>query len=540
MYVPVSTVSGYRSPRSIFDFFIQINDDTPIEFSYSVDLYNEPSAYDNWSIFTPSTDDVYVGVATYNDTVTLRKGDKIRIYLLRDQVATNDIAFWGKDGLHVNQNNDDVVAFSTERPIGMDEIPTYFRFTQQTIFPTTNAPSFFIHDVGASITDRIIGRNDTFYSENLGATYTNARQYDVDGCNAHYLNLKGLQIRQYSLFEKPFFQNFKQWWDGVNPIFNLGLGYENISNTEVIRVEPKSYFYDSSETSVNFGNVREIKRKYDNSQFYSVVEIGYKKGKAEATAGLSDPQVKRTYNTLLKRVGKKETITSEFIAASVPIEETRRALKEKSADYKFDDDTFIISINPTPVTVSPETSPDLVDYDPELDENFDSITNVDNSDTKYNLRLTCARNLLRWLNILSAGLFQYTSSFFRFSSGEGNYDMISDLSQVSPECNDEFGELSEKQDIQVSINPLFVGQLFEVSVPLTWEAYLTIRNNRTKSIGISQTASDFRSFFIKSLEYEPVKGRATMEVWPKNEFELVVPEPDNDIYAGDCFCTCEL
>src|SRR5690606_40654009 len=102
---------------------------------------------------------------------------------------------------------------------------------------------------------------------------------------------------------------------------------------------------------------------------------------------------KHTYSSIFQRIGQKITLLSRFIAAGLTIEVTRRTTREKSADYKYDNDTFIIALNPNTIDIDPETSPDLTDFQPEFDENFTSVSNLQNSDSRYNLRLTPARNL---------------------------------------------------------------------------------------------------------------------------------------------------
>lgn len=417
----------------------------------------------------------------------------------------------------------------TQRYVEFDAYESDIEFTLQSVFQENNAESFLIHDTGGQIVDRITNQNQGFYSELLGSSQTVYRQYQADGCQWKYALVKGLQLRRYSLIEKPFFLSFKQWWEGANPILNIGLCYEEVAQQEVIRVEGKRHFYDDSETSVNIDFVRDIVRKYDDARIFKTVKVGYKKWQSEDISGIDDPQTKKTYATILKKAGKELNLESDFIAASLAIETTRRRTREKSADYKFDNDTFIIAINPVPVDVSPETSPDVTDYEPELDENFTSITNLLNAETRYNNRLTPARNFLRWQEWASGCLQAYPASTFKFSSGEGNYDMTSDMVDDSDGCDEEQADLSEKQDIGVSADPFHLALLYEIKCPLDWEDYVLIRDNRKKCIGISQTDEDHVKFFIKDLEYEVVQGRVTIQAWPVEILDIEVIESETQM-----------
>lgn len=515
---------GHENPRTIWDWYIQKNEETPIEFSYVNAIYNDASVYNNWGIFNPGDDIVNTAIATYISTIEIAKGDIIRVYLNRDSVSNVSIAIWGTDGIHIDQTGAESLFATSERPSGMVDIPTYFRFKQHSTYPETNAFSFLVHDAGGQIIDRYTSEPQSFYSEYLGSDRTLYRQYDGDGCGWKYAISKGLQIRQYSLIEKPFFLSFNQWWKGINPVLCLGLGYEIINSLPVIRVEQMEHFYDASSVSVNISNVQQISRSYDQEVIFKTVKVGYSQWQSEDISGIDDAQTKHTYATRLQKSGTDLTIESEFIAASLAIETTRRTTKIKSADYKFDNNTFLIAINPIPVDVSPETSPDVNDYTPELDENFTSITNLLNSDTRYNSRITPSRNLMRWIRYISGALQSYIDSKFKFVSGEGNYDMTSDMSNVSDGCDEIRPLISEKQDLPISNDPLHLSLSYDIVVPMEWEDYLLIRENRKKAIGISQTATNHVKFFIDTLEYELVKSRATIKAWPVEFFDIEVIE----------------
>lgn len=378
---------------------------------------------------------------------------------------------------------------------------SYITFNAQTSFPASTSESFFIHDVGGAIIDRITGYSNSFFSQYLGGIDTIYRQYGTNGCGFGYSLQKGLQIRGYTLDQKPFFLSFNEWWTGINPILNLGLSY----SADSIIVEDKAYFYDT-DTIINFSWVNGIEENPDKDVLFKKVSIGYNKWQSEDIRGLDDPQTKHTYATIFKTIGKEFAAQSTFIAASLAIEITRRKTIEKTADYKFDNDTFIIALNPTEVSAGV--------YQPELDENFSNITNLLNSETRYNLKLTPTQNLIRWLNYLSGCLQSYLSSDFRFVSGEGNFDFGY---QNNDPCLDGYTDvaLTEKDDISVSETYLHSPELYEFEYPLTWTEYQTIRDNRTNAIGVSTTDADHQICFIKRIEYDINRSKAKFVVWKR-------------------------
>lgn len=393
-----------------------------------------------------------------------------------------------------------------------------------TTYEESNIEGFLLHDVGGSISDRITSTPESFYSEYLGSENTKYRQYEEAGCASNYGLVQGLQLRGYNLSEKQYSLSMKKWWEGINPIQNLSLMYDEVDGQPVIRVEEKEHCFEDGDTSINIPYVREITRKYDPDSLIKTVKTGYKKWESDDSAsGLDIPQTKHTYATQLKRTGKDLVLESEFIAGDLTIETTRRKTREKTADYKYDNDSFIIKLEPNPSTVSPDLSPDIDDYLPELND-ATAVTGLLNEETRYNKLLTPARALLRWLKFLSGSVYQYPGSLFKYTYGEGNYEM--EATATDP-CEPSPVELAENQDIVADASPVYLPFDYEFSnVPLDYADYVIIRDNRKKAIGISQTDEGFTKFYIKKLVYDQTKGLATINAWPKTFMDILVIEGD--------------
>jgi hypothetical protein len=254
-------------------------------------------------------------------------------------------------------------------------------------------------------------------------------------------------------------------------------------------------------------------------KIYKKISIGYEQWQAEDISGIDDPQTRRTYSPKFERIGSEVTVHSKFIAASLAIETTRRQTTEQSTDYKFDNNTFIISVVPK------EGSPD--GYTPEFDENFSSVTNLLNPETRYNIRLSVARNFLRWRKWFNGCCQNMLSSFYRFTSGEGNYDMISVMDVTSPDCmDDEYNgdALTENQNIEITDDINHLTNYYDFQAPLTWDEYLSIRANRKKAIGISQSDGNHIPLFIDELDYYPAKGNVKITGWSTEFMDIVVQE----------------
>lgn len=492
--------------------------------TFMIGRWKEP---DTWTDFTITFDAIgsdTIKIQSFSGSFTLKKGDQIVIVARRSLPNSHRINIFGYDLSDTSVNDLGSRAYP-----GSGTPDTHLYITADTVFKDTASDCMLVHDVGASIIShyglRSIGLGSTlhaFYSDYFGGPLVNARSYVSAGCGQPFALSKGVHIKGYTILEKAFFISFNDWWSGVNPVFNLGLGYEDDpgdSTKQIIRVEEKSHFFEDSSTSIDFSFVPPPQRVYDSEHHFNKIETGFRKWESESISGIDDPQTKHTYATLFKRVGKAITLFSNFIAASLAWETTRRKSDDKTKDWKFDNDVFIISVNDT------ELSPEA--FEPELDENFSSITNLLNSDTRYNSRLTPGRSFLRWRPFFNGCLQKYTSSDYTFQGGEGNYDMSSNLSEATCDGAIETGNFSEKQDIDVTTEVLFIPELYTVTIPMEWEEYEVIRENRKKPIGISQTSTDHHPFYIKTLEYKVVSGEATMQLWPKETgFEIQVVDPE--------------
>ncbi len=458
-----------------------------------------------------------------NYTAQLSAGSVVLIYgkAIDDLTATppyNGQIRW--NGAVVNPDTINNVAVPDQT------ISCYARITANTTYPSSEIEAYYLHDAFAGVLQRIIGGNK-FYSEILGRLDTNMRQYAANGCYSRLVIYKGLQLRGYTLTERPAAFSFEHLWNGANPILNLGLGYDTIQSIgDVIRIEDKASFYRTDSVSVNLSNIRNIVRQYDDSCIFNKIETGYQKWQGENLSGLDDPQARQTRVPIIG-VGKAISILSEFVAASLAIEGTRRQTIEKNKDYKFDNDTFVTVIH------DDDVSPDR--YSPETTQDFDSVSGLSNASTRYNIVLSPMRNFLRWANYFGGALQKYLQTSYRFVSGEGNYTMTSDYSCSSGEqC---FGKicdsLAENVDISLSYNSLLgflhLPELFVVEdYAITWEDYLQIRSNRDLAVGGSQSDSNFKKLLVKKISFKPVSDSFTVEVWPSELFDITV-QPSNQV-----------
>lgn len=396
--------------------------------------------------------------------------------------------------------------------------PSYITVVADTIYPENNVEAILMHDLGAAILDRITDPNK-LYAPVIGGQYTHARTYAEEGPYWNNINYKLINSRGYSLSEKQFSASLKDFFEGGDPMFNWGMGYETIGLQELITIRNKADYYDSSSMSVLLSGVQKITRKY-GPDYFNVMSTGYQDGRIESVNSIDTPQ-QQTRASIFKNIGTKIEKFSTWIGQGSTIEDARRTTRKKSADYTYDDKIGII-----------EVTKSGSDYVPRLDEDFTSVTGILNESSRYNKHHTPARFFLRWMNYFSGGLQSYLGTVFRFVSGVGNYDMVSTM--IDGSVPDDYGgnPLSEKADITVTNDYLWIPKIFEIQHFMTLTEFNTIDANRRLAIGISQSDTDYQAFFIDDLQYEVSSGSVKITGKFKEEFDIITVPPGSQIFQG--------
>ncbi len=283
----------------------------------------------------------------------------------------------------------------------------------------------------------------------------------------------------------------------IDFVVKLFQDFISVVDAPVIRVEERRFFYNPT-PSLLLSNCKLV-RTYDSNEITKSIKIGYAKSLVGSASGIDDPQTSRTYGTQFATIGKDQNITSTLVAASLAIEETRRQARlEPGKDWQLDNDIMIIALNKDTLT------------EPELDENFSSVLNLLNKETRYNIRLSVARNMQRWLSVFTGCLqwFSGTAKYLKFLTGTGNFDMQTNMDGADCEGDDLY--LSESQDLYNGIDDFIQKPVaYEYDkAPLSWEDYKTIRDNSEHGIGMSRTEENHKVTFIKRLEYSFMDAEA--------------------------------
>lgn len=483
------------SCRTVINWYFQLNDDAPILLD----------GYDSGWEAIPVTYPKYITLNA-SHSVNVRPGDIVKTYMSWSQ-----------------QNSSPGSGQFLLRQVLGGVVNQEISFTFASEFPETQGPAELIHDLFAKTCDRVLGADDTFYSPDTGSPYNTTRTYAEVGPDWEYALSKFLQVRGYTLAEKPFFTTMRELWQGWNPIGNYGMGTITVGNEQKILLARKEYFFPSDRVSIRLSGVYKMRMLDDPDHQFSSIEDGYEKSEIEDVGGIDDIHGTRIRNSVFQRIGKPFVNKSKFISSLI-WEQARRTVRTLSADYKYDNDIGIVNVRRV----------DGQPYTPVIDENFSGVTNLQNSSTRWNKAITPTRNFLRWLNYYSIGIQDYLSSYLKFGSGTGNFDMEATMADNGePES---FGgdPLSEKQDIPVSDSPLFTSELYEIQDHFITAAQIeALLADPDAAIEVSQTDSDFIKFYIKSIKVTIATGQISGTLWAKEHMDLKVVPKTQRIFSDE-------
>lgn len=430
---------------------------------------------------------------TLDITLALLPGDEIYIY---GTIVTSDGG--GPIGLTTLIYGD---------AWNFDPLPpqyTTLTITALTTFQDTETDAFLIRDAAESILSKIVGQDSVVLSTFFGT------------CKRLYAIMKIKHVRGYTFAQKAMFMTWNDWWKGAEPILNLGLGYSEVAGVKKIKIGSKEEFYNPTPV-VFLNNVSGLTDTYDNSKHYNTITTGFETWSAESKSGIDDPQTKVTRAvTFFDTIGNKLDKLSKWYAASLGIESKRRKRSNLAEDDNLDETIAVIAVKV-----------DGVNYTPEVGTDFETVINLLNSDTRYNIRLTCGRIFKRWQKFIQ-GMLWFTSGLnFEFASGEGNYSVASKLNDS--DCETDLGDQTLFESGSIAVDPnnysYIPKQFKKARAPMAWETYKTIIANRENALGISAVDGSYLPMHIISLKFSLFKGYVDLTLLQASN-SPVTPEGD--------------
>jgi hypothetical protein len=219
---------------------------------------------------------------------------------------------------------------------------SYIKVVEDSLTEESTANAFAIFETGAQISRVITDQADSFRSSLFGRTNSQPYSYESNGCGSFMAFIDGLQGRGFPLANNPVSMSMKDYFEGLHPIHNLGLGIKEEDGNYYILVEQKEFFY-RQETILTLNNIVGLTTKIDEKAFYNLVNIGYQEWEKEGTNGLDEYNSKRQFALKNKQIGNTLELMSQFVASPYALEETRR---KQYIDYPTEDTTYDKSIFP--------------------------------------------------------------------------------------------------------------------------------------------------------------------------------------------------
>lgn len=414
------------------------------------DQVKDVQEFGEWTTTTLYDGDNYLGdfeTKTLNiPNITVEVGDKIFAYYSVRVFADYELAGQGPGG------GDRQIVH--EMRVEADLNNTWVRLNLKTEVPASTSKSIFVYEAFEKLCQYITDQQDCFRSEFFGRTDTSFA-YAEDGAGALNIITNGRALR--NLDTQQIFATFEDLFESMNAIYCLSWGFETLDNgTRIVRIEPKSYFRDKTTTVLNLGRGSETVKVSLASLYYSQVEIGYPTiENINQINGIDEFNTIRRYRSGIVNSDKKLTIQSVYRTSGFEIESQRR-LRGSTEESRLDEENFITAVlrsgsSPTGIITEQATE-------------FDFVNNVFDFETSYNLRLAPGYMIQNWKEILGSTVIRSADKSFKFTYGEGNYEMESQLTG---------GEtIVENGDVDTSdTEPFYYNEDWRTQVPLTFNEF---------------------------------------------------------------------
>jgi len=314
------------------------------------------------------------------------------------------------------------LGITTQFRVNLTELEGDVFAEEDSFFEPSKSKFIFVHDLIDRLTSICANESKLFYSEYFGRIDLG---YLVNGPGAFVGSSHGFWIRgfdklplsteDYPNLFKSFTTSLRDTIASVNAVFNVGMGIEEISNKERIRIEPLSYFYNNNVT-IKLGNqVKNLKRSVAPTYFASSLEIGYDKGgDYQEAQGLDEPNGKSNFTTVITRLKQTFSKISNFRADGYGKEFARRKPFSiyDTLDTQYDEDIWLLDLKKGVTNVFLERK-----WQDDFEE---APTGIFSPETANNLRLSPINNLLRHGWVIASGLVKYPLDKIRYGSSTGN------------------------------------------------------------------------------------------------------------------------
>jgi hypothetical protein len=416
-----------------------------------------------------------------DSSVDIEVGDRMFVYISVRINGTYEIP-----GLTLNP-----IIIDHEITVEPDITQTYVRITNATTSPSQNVKTALIHDVAKKICQTHTNQSDCFVSDLLGRTDIG---YDADG----KYGLIGLTNGEFlrGRTSKRMFMNMKDLLEFTNNIGCTGFGFESVSGRQVLRLEPKSYFFNKSTKILSLGKVYDVKKRVDHKRYFNQIEIGYQ-GKIDIKSvnGIDEFNTLRRFKIPIRNTKNKLQVSTKMRASGFQIEFQKR-LSGSTEDSNLDAENFAVCLRRVSSSFAPKTN-----------DGYSSITNVLNADTGYNYDISPARTLREWFQFIASMLIRSNDKTLKFVYGNVNYTM------TTQKTGEPF-VVSENGDVVCSVAPIYDPEIYSFDAPLSRDQFKLIKDNPYGYIEFEDQFDQVMKGFIseEGIEHDSNAGTASFNL----------------------------
>jgi hypothetical protein len=370
-------------------------------------------------------------------------------------------------------------------------------FSAETVIEASEAKSVMVHEAFNQVVDAIADSDGNFESDFYGRTDSDKTTYVSDGCGSQIAITNGLNIRQFE--DKPILCSFRDLFNAMDCQHNIGMGVVDGK----IRVEPLSYWFDSTTKIITLANVQSFTAKNDSSKYINKIDVGYNRWESEFKGGLDDVNSKHEYSTQVKSTKGIYSKLCKYLASTYTIELTRRKSKNRTTeDWRYDNDNFLIAcVRDAYGILRPEV----------FNDSFTLGTNYAALASAYNISLTPKRMLLHHLNVITAGL-QIINGIISFVKGEGN--TIFSCAKDDVGCAEDYNGVAIAENGNINwndanaenISPIYLPETYSFEYPLTFDEFKTIKNNPYGYVEFYKDSDDVKQGYIMEMAYSMKTG----------------------------------
>jgi hypothetical protein len=319
--------------------------------------------------------------------------------------------------------------------------------------------------------------------------------------------LNGFELRK-AIFpdqEKPkkIELSFKELYEAMNAIDNVGWGFSEENGSIYLRVERWKWFYKDDVIMI-ISSPNNVKRTIQSNKIYTRLKTGYSKYLDEQEINAIDTfHTEREYSTGLKAADNVLEKVCKFIADPYAIEVTRRHQFDKdTSNWKYDEDIFVVAL---------DLYRDEYRQQMSINIGIDESEGIISPQTMYNTRISPERNAIRW----AERFFEVNSlkNSLKFMSGTGNVSAkgsVSDSGENTYYLQDSASNnpVSENQGIPEKM-PLLKPEILSFEYPMTFKQYAAVLRNPHGKIVV-----DGEACYIQKITPSLMKGIADFELIP--------------------------